>query len=213
MNSRDDLLNQLIFPQEGGKADPVWLKIFSTPKLIAILANFTPDVLGAVQSEIKTAISEVFQINILSVLVGGWNKYKDVSDALEASRKKPKDTILKQLVDHTVKMENHPYIDLYKDEQPVLGGRIQFKSTAALEVKGLLLKIQNGEITQVLTGTCQGSFQLALEDGGVITQVNTEPFDLPGSVNVKHRTDADATVVQAVKDGDANIVHKAGSEN
>ena len=97
-------------------------------------------------------------------------------------------------------MENHAYIDLYKDEQPVLGGRMQFKSTAALEVKGLLLKIQNGEITQILTGTCQGSFQLALEDGGVIIQVKMESFDLPGSVKVKHSTNADNTLVHAVKD-------------
>jgi hypothetical protein len=97
-------------------------------------------------------------------------------------------------------------------EQPVLGGRIQFKSMAALEVKGLVLKIINGEITQVMSGTCQASFQLALEDGGVITQVKTESFDLPGSVNVKHSTNADVTLVHAGKDGDANNVHRGSIE-
>lgn len=185
MTTRDANLNQLIFPPQHDKSDQVWLKILSTPKLIAILANFSPDILDAVKEEIKTAIEELFQLNLLSLLLEGWNRYNEVTEALESSKKNPKDAILKQVVDHTVKLDQHPYVELFKDDLPVIGGRIEFTSTAALEVKGLTLRIQNGRITEITAGSCKGSFELSLKEGGVITEFDTDEFALPGSIKLR----------------------------
>jgi len=205
MTARDANLNQIIFPPQQPKSDQAWSKILATPKLIAILANFSPDILEAVKIEIRTAVEGLFEIDLLGLLLEGWNKYSEVAEALESSRKNPKDVILKQVVDHTVKLEQHPYIELLRDELPIIGGKIEFTSTAALEVKGLGLKIQNGKISEITAGSCQGSFNLSLKEGGVITELDTGEFALPGSVQFRSEAPVETVVVHRNSQEDKTV--------
>ncbi|HUH96004.1 MAG TPA: hypothetical protein VLZ89_01505 [Anaerolineales bacterium] len=208
MTERDANLNQLFFPSQQTKSSPAWLKILAAPALIAILANFTPDLLEAVKAELRTAVEGLFQINLLSLLLQGWNKYGEVREALESSRKNPKDAILKQVVDHTLKVEQHPYIELFKDDLPVVGGKIEFTFAAALDVKGLTLKIQNGRISEIATGSCTGSLKLLLTEGGVIAELDTGEFDLPGSIELKSDEQAETLVAHHRPQDDKTIASR-----
>lgn len=179
MNTRESSLQELIFPQ--GLPDQIWLKILSTPTVILILASFTPDILGAVKSEIRSSIGTLLQIRLLDALVGGWKRYDKVNQALERSRQTPNDPILESLAKHTFKSVHHPYLELYMDEKSI--GKIEFEFTVSLEVEGLQLKILNGEISEILAGSCQGSVQLALA-GAVLSKAQTGHIALPGSIAV-----------------------------
>ena len=185
MNTRDKDLGEFIFPQGGGRSDKDWLKIVSSAKVIALLALFGPDALNAVKAGLRNSIGSLFQINTLDVLVGGWVKYDEVKRSIEESRRKPKDAVLKPLLTHTVNSVHHPSIELFKDDKPV--GQIQFELTARIDVEGLTLKILTGEVSEILTGSCQGSIQLAYDDE-VLIDVPTDRIELPGSIARKPST-------------------------
>lgn len=181
MNTRDTSLLGLLFPQGRGVPDQVWSKILLNPAVIPVLASFALDIVDVVKTQIRDSIGTLFQMSLLDVLVSGWKKYDEVSNALEKSRQTPNDTVLQSLANQTFKSVHHPYIALYKDGTPV--GKIEFETTVALNVEGVQLKIQNGEITGILTGSCQGSLQLAMA-GQVLSEAQTGPIALPGSIAV-----------------------------
>ena len=190
MNTKDTKLGEFIFPGGGGLSDKDWLKIVSSAKVLALLALFGADAVEAVKAGLRSSIGSLFQVSLLDVLVGGWKKYDEVNRSIEESRKNPKDAVLKPLVTHTVKSVHHPYIELFKDDKPV--GQIKFDLTAAIKVEGLSLKIQAGEVTEILTGSCQGSIQLAFDDQ-VLIDAPTQRIELPGSIPLK--PDPDRTLV------------------
>jgi hypothetical protein len=198
MNTKDTHLGELIFPHGGGLSDQAWLKIVSSAKVVSLLVLFGSDALEAVKAGLRDSIGSLFQVSLIDVLIKGWKKYNEVAKALEESRKKPADTILKVLVTHTVKSVHHPYVELFKDD--TLVGKIQFDLTASIKVEGLTLKIQNGEVTAILAGTCQGDIQLAY-DGEVLIDTPTERIDLPGALPIK--SDTDQTIVS--KHGSGSI--------
>ncbi len=186
MNTKDTPLRELIFPEGHGMPDPAWLKILSKPKLIAIFAGFAPETLDVLKTEIRNSVGALYQTSLIDVLIGGWTKYDEVSKSMEESKQKPTDTILQPLVNHTFKSVHHPYIELYSDDKPV--GQIKFELTATLEVEGLKLKIQKGEVSEIMTGSCQGSIQLAFDDEVLISEP-TGRIDLPGSISVTSNND------------------------
>jgi hypothetical protein len=206
MNTKDTKLGQFIFPDGIGIPDKAWLKILSRPMFLATLASFAPEALDALKAEIRNCIGTLFQITLIDILIEGWKKYDDVNRAIEASKQKPKDTFLRTVINHTVESVHHPYIQLYKDDMPT--GRLPFEITVSLKIEGLTLKIQNGAITELMTGTCQGNIQLAF-DTEVLIDASTEKIDLPGSIAVKPGDVTQVTRRKATSDNDqTQVAHR-----
>ncbi|MBI2858985.1 MAG: hypothetical protein HYX90_07895 [Chloroflexi bacterium] len=65
--------------------------------------------------------------------------------------------------------------------QPV--GKIVFNIAISLALKGIILKIQDARIKEIVTGTCTGNGTIKLE-GLVIVERKTEPVSLPGSIRL-----------------------------
>lgn len=162
--------------------DLVWSKILPRSVTTSILTKLTPEVVEVVKPEIRNAIGTLFHISLLDVLTEGWKKYKLISKSLEESKRASKETTLKPLVTHTLKSVHHPYVELLMDKQPI--GKLEFELTAAFKVEGLILKIQNGAITEIKSGTCQGSIYLEFV-GESLAEVKTELIILHGSIVVK----------------------------
>jgi len=156
----------------------VWSRLTAKSNIPAP-ANVAPAVLGSVNTEIKKSLDDALHISLLDILTGGWKTVHEVVQALEESTQKPADIILKPLVKHTVKSVHHPYVELYLDNIEI--GKVEIECSAALDVEGLTLKIRNGEIVEIVSGTCQGILQLAFADE-VLAQTKTERIALPGSV-------------------------------
>jgi len=182
MTARDASMSDLLFSQERGMPDLVWVKVLARSIFTTILSKFVPEILEGAKSEIRNSIGALFQISLLDVLTEGWKKYELVSKAMEESKRNPKDTILRPLAKHTVKSIHHPYVEVFMDNNSM--GKLEFQLTAAFEVEGLTLKIQRGEITAIMTGTCQGSIQLSFA-GEYLTGMKTEHISLPGSIPLK----------------------------
>lgn len=183
MTTKETPLVDIFYPAGTGiPGTVVASQISPMPGLAVACPNLGTDLLGAVQKDMKSSTDKMLQMTPVQILIEGWKKYGEVKKAIEDSKKKPNEPILKPLVKHTIKSVHHPYIELYMDDVAVK--KYEFELTASLEVESATIKVVNGQVTQILGGTCLGKFTLA-HNGQVIKEAKTPKFDLPGSIRLK----------------------------
>ncbi len=179
--TRDTPLGEILFRKGDTISDPAWKKIRARPVVGVVFAGLSIATAGVVEKDIRESIGRLFQKDLLCLLLEGWSQCNEVAQCLAISRQKPKDIINKELLKHTFKSVQHPYVELFVDEKSV--GRIQFEVMTALEVAGLNLKFLNGRICEIAAGTCEGSVELTCE-GVRLAKEKTGKVALPGAVRV-----------------------------
>jgi hypothetical protein len=92
----------------------------------------------------------LLDISVGDVLVGAWNRARELQDALEQTREKADQTILVPLVDHTIKSEHRPYIDILQNDVAI--ARLEFSVHLELDLDGILVRVRSGRIDGILTG-------------------------------------------------------------
>lgn len=130
---------------------------------------------------IAEKITDILNIGIPDIMVMAWNKYKILLKYLDKQKYPPSETFLVPLAEHTIKSEHRPYIEILINDKPV--GKIEFNIAISLALKGIILKIQDGKIKEVITGTCKGKGTIRCENL-VILEKETESISLPGSINL-----------------------------
>lgn len=133
------------------------------------------------RDEIIKKVGDLLNVGIPEIMVGAWNKYREILKYADREKYDPEETILVPLVEHTIKSEHHPYLEVLINDKPV--GKIRCDILISLTVKGITLKIQDAKIKEILTGTCKGKGTLKLENC-VILEEDTESLPLPGSISL-----------------------------
>lgn len=182
MTTRETALRDVFYPDGKGVPNSVLLQAIPRTRLSTVLPNLGGEMLDAVQKEIQTNTDKVLQMTPLDILVEGWMNFREVAKTLEDSREKPNEPILKPLVKHTMKSEHHPSIEMFLDNASIW--KLEFEITASLEVEGATLKIQDGYITHLLSGTAVGKFDLSYS-GKTLAERETNKFTLPGEVQLR----------------------------
>jgi hypothetical protein len=139
---------------------------------------------GAVP-DITRKVSELFDIEVPDVLVVAWKKAQNIQKVIGESRRSPGETMYIELADHTIRSEQHPYIEIKVED--VMVKKIEFETQLTFALKGFILKIQAGEIKEIRTGTCEieGVVQYA---GQTIAEKKLEQIQLPGSLIIHERS-------------------------
>ncbi len=127
-------------------------------------------------------ITDILDISILDIMVRSWQKYADLLKYLDKRKYPPNETILVPMAKHTIKSEHHPFLEILINNQPV-GKKVEFNITVTLVLEGIALKIQDGKIKGVATGTCQGKGTIKCENR-LILEKKTESISLPGSIDL-----------------------------
>jgi hypothetical protein len=128
--------------------------------------------------ELAEKVSDAFEIDILSIFVGAWNPA--ISTTLHESKKTSAAFIL-ELSEHNIASEHHPSIDTKIKNVTV--GRIVLNVRLSFRLKGFVLKIQNGMISEIQTGTCELDCRIIFNDL-VIAEMERTPIKLPPSISV-----------------------------
>jgi hypothetical protein len=106
----------------------------------------------AAMPDLVSKIGELFNVELPDLLVSSWKKAREIQETLEESSKSPKEIIVLDLAEHAITNEYHPYIEIR-----IAGFRlpkIEFKVQIATTLKGINLKIQAGNITEIQAGSC-----------------------------------------------------------
>jgi hypothetical protein len=122
---------------------------------------------------------DVLNLNVVDVLGEAWKKYAEIEKYADRQKYGPEDSILVPLVEHTVKSKHHPYVEILLHEKPV--GRVEFDLDFSLTLAGFVLKIQDGIIREIQTGSAKGEGKLALATVTLFKR-ETKPLDFPGHI-------------------------------
>ena len=130
---------------------------------------------------IEEKIDDLLDIPIPDILQRAWKKRKEMLKYTDKDKYPPEVTSMVNLLDHTIKSEHNPYLEVKINGNLI--GKIDFHIVLSLVIKGILLKIQDGKITEITTGTIKGKGSVKCEDY-VILEKESETFNLPGSINL-----------------------------
>jgi hypothetical protein len=130
--------------------------------------------------EIAKKIDELLNIDFSDIMVRAWDKYRILLKYRDRGKYPPTETFLVPLGEHTIKSQHHPYIEILINDTQV--GKIVFNINISLSLKEMILKIQDGRIKGIRTGTCKGKGSVKLEDI-VIMERETESIQLPGTID------------------------------
>jgi hypothetical protein len=136
---------------------------------------------GVIKDEIFKKLVDLLEISIPYILVAAWNKYEILLKYLDREKYPPNESFLVPLAEHCITSEHHPYVEILVNDQPV--GKIGFDINVALTLEGIILKIQDGKIKEIFTGTCKGKGTISC-DNIVILEKKTESVPLPGSIDL-----------------------------
>src|SRR2546423_1981522 len=146
------------------------------------IKNEVKDVkLPAALHELGPKICELFNVPLPNVLVTSWKKVGDIRGVLEKSRSSPDQVSYVELAQHSINCDQKPHIEMRFKNMPIK--KIEFGVKLVFGLKGFVLKIQNGAIAEIKTGSCdvKGTISYA---GQVIVDKKLTTINLPGRLPV-----------------------------
>lgn len=125
-------------------------------------------------------LGELLNIKIPDIFISSWEKGKAIQDALSESEQSPEKTIEIELADHTIESVHKPCIEIRIKGIPQ-PKKINFTVKVSFELKGFILKIRNGSICEIQSGSCEitGTFKC---ENILIAEKKSEKIKLPGSI-------------------------------
>ena len=131
--------------------------------------------------DLAPKVCELLDIKIPDVLTAAWKKVADIQAVMEKSKKTPDETTYLELAQHTINSELKPSIDVKIKGATVK--KIALVIQLGFNLKGFLLKIQNGAITEMQTGQCEAKG--TIKYGGLtIAEKKLQPIKLPFSIQM-----------------------------
>ena len=144
----------------------------------------------AAMPDLASKIGELFNVELPNLLVSSWKKAGELQEALEESRKSPDEVVVLNLAEHEITNEYHPYLEIRIAGMP-LPKKIEFKVQIVTTLKGINLKIQAGNITEIQAGSCDFEGKVKYQDLK-IAEKKIGPIELLGVPTIK-KQDAGTT--------------------
>ena len=113
--------------------------------------------------DLVSKVGELFNIELPDLLVLSWKKARQLQDALEESRKSPEQVIVLDLAEHVITNQYHPYIEIRIAGVPS-PKKIEFTVELLTRLKGIILRIQAGTITEIEGGSCDFEGKVKYQD-------------------------------------------------
>ncbi len=132
-------------------------------------------------AEAGQKVGALLDIKITDILVRAWQKHAELQQYADRDKHPPEESILVPLSTHEVRSEHHPCLEIFIGDH--LLGRMVFDLILTLEVKGLILKIQDARIREIRTGECRGAGVFEFEKV-VLLEKESQDIPLPGRISL-----------------------------
>jgi len=136
----------------------------------------------AAKDGVLEKVGDLLDIRLSDVLVTGWNKSRDLLKYRDREKYPPDKTFVVELLEHKIKSNHKPYIELLLNGQPVKP-KIEFDVTISLRLKGFSLTIQDARIKAIHTGTLDGKGVIVL-GGAKLVEKPLGKVALPGKISL-----------------------------
>jgi len=134
-----------------------------------------------VQGNMDQHLARLLDIDVVRLLVDGWNKARELRKYRDESAYPPDEVIVVALSKHKLESQHKPHLELVVADRPV--GRLHFQIDLALNIDGAQLTIQGGRIMRIATGKTSGTGTIRCE-GVIVGQKEAKLGALPGKIDL-----------------------------
>ncbi len=127
--------------------------------------------------EIRSRIPDLLDVPLSEILVGAWVKYHLLHQYTDRSKYPPDEIILVPFAEQKLKSKHHPYLELLVNESRI--GKLVLDVEIQLELKGVVLVIQDAKIKEIKAGSCHGKGTIRYA-GMLLLDKEIASFELPG---------------------------------
>ncbi len=135
----------------------------------------------AAMPDLGVKICELLDIKIHDILITAWKKAEALRQALSDSKLDPERSIYLDLVEHGIDYETQPFIDVKFKGASIK--KITLTVALNLKLKGFTLKVQNGAICEIQTGSCEGKGTIKY-DRLAIAEKKLSPIKFPLTIKI-----------------------------
>ena len=137
----------------------------------------------AAMPDLAPKLCQLLEIKIPDVLLAAWKKAGELQAVIEKSKLTPEEIIYLELAEHSINSEHKPSIDVKLRGAKVK--TIELLVQLGFRLKGFVLKIQNGAISEIQTGQCEvkGTIKYA---GLNIAEKKLAPIKLPFTIPLEN---------------------------
>ena len=144
----------------------------------AALAKAAPGLpLGTLVEGISKAVQDALDIPVTDVVIGAWQRARDLRAALETTRESAEATALVPLLSHAITSEHRPYVDIVVEGVPL--ARLVFPVKVEFRLEGVVVRVRQGQIADILAGSIQVKGTLKFGDF-VLFERALAPISIPG---------------------------------
>lgn len=141
----------------------------------------------AAMPDLARKVAELFEIPIPDIFLTSWKKAGGIQTLLEESRKAPETAMHAELGDHTINSQHRPHIEIRIQNKTVK--KLEFTLKLVFNLKGFVLKIQDGRIREMQSGSCEVRGKMEYQ-GLVIADKKLAPITLPGVISLERVLEA-----------------------
>ena len=134
---------------------------------------------SAAMPDVAAKIAELLEVPIPGIFVTSWKKSDAIRELLDESRKTPDAIMHLELAEHTINSQHKPHIEIRIKNTTVK--KIEFTLKLLFKLKGFILRIQNGSISEMQAGTCEIKGTLEYQ-GLAIVEKKLAPINLPARI-------------------------------
>jgi len=134
-------------------------------------------------TDIAQDLERMFDIRLTDVLALAWKDYWELTECADPTKHAADETISLPMVDHRIETALRPCLDVIIGARPPI--RIAFEITCEVELKGLVLKIQDATIRAICIGSCRAKGSVKC-DGITVIRRETKELNLPGRIILPH---------------------------
>ena len=136
---------------------------------------------GGIEKQFQAGFSSLLNIDLMQLISAAWAKYDVLAEY--GKQKGPEQIASVELLDHSMEVELHPYLEIYFAGLPQ-PKRLEFTVTLDLTLKAIKLNIENGVIKSVEAGSCEGEAGIEINGIECPKKPSFGPFDLPGKIGL-----------------------------
>jgi len=134
-----------------------------------------------VQGNMDQHLARLLDIDVVRLLVDGWNKARELRKYRDESAYPPDEVIVVALSKHKLESQHKPHLELVVADRPV--GRLHFQIDLVLNIDGAQLTIQGGRIMRIATGKTSGTGTIRCQ-GVIVGQKEAKLGALQGKIDL-----------------------------
>ncbi len=135
----------------------------------------------AAMPDLGAKICELLDIKLHNILLTAWKKVEALREVLETSRKSPDKSTFLDLAEHSIDYATKPSVDV--KIKGVTARKVTLDLALNMKLKGFTLKVQNGAIREIQTGSCEMKGSIKYEKLP-IAEKKLAPITFPLSIRI-----------------------------